>query len=684
MHSPSSSPRTSSIAKPVLVLNPGGQYAKKLDTLIRDIGYRTDFIMMDECNLTAEEVKEKYSAIVIAGSGSSVSDENAPKLSFDLLATELPVLGICYGLQLLNTLAWGVVESTGKREDGIDDTKLETNSALFTWIESPTKTLMTHGDSVTKIAQDFRQISTSSAGVVAGIEDQMRRLYGVQFHPESDETIFGATMLTNFLSNIAGIDADFTAEAKKDIAMKEITRMAGEAAGYPDILVYASGGVDSTVLAALLIDAAKLGIIRKNQIKVVHIDHGFMREGERAEVEKSFKNLDVELHVIDAKIDFAEATTAINGVQTLPLSQETDPEKKRKIIGDTFINMKWIIEKQLDLNPTNTILAQWTLWTDIVESREGIKTHHNDTDLVKQLRAEGKILEPLSEFHKPEVRSLGEELNLPVSMVWRHPFPGPGLAIRILCSDGVMDSLQEKQFMKVYNKFNEVVENLTSNLPEWTKILLSPVRTTGVQWDARSYKYMCIVDLPEGSNIDGETYVELAKAITDGVSIPLLDNDNAQIYQTIKAKKKWEKDRQIALADGVNRVVINVSNKRVEDITSLKLSPTHLTDSTADQLRKADAIVNKILLKYNLMRSISQVPVVLLPLNIDRSGGRTIAIRTLITNDFLTGKVAIPGGEVISWEVIREMRDEILKNVSWISHVLYDITGKPPATTEYE
>lgn len=640
--------------------------------------------MMNESNATTEEVQAKYSAIVIAWSGSSVSDENAPKLSFDLIAASLPVLAICYGLQYLNSVAGGRVESTGKREDGVDSTDLNPDSDLFHGIVSPTQTLMTHGDSVTEIAPGFAQSATSSTGVVAGIENKMQKLYGVQFHPESDETTFGATMLTNFLTNIAGIDADFTADTKKQIAMKEIARMAGKDAGYPDILVYASGGVDSTVLAALLIDAADAGIIQKKQIKVVHIDHGFMRQGERAEVEESFKNLGIKLEVMDARPHFENATTTIDGVETLPLSQETDPEKKRKIIGDAFINMKWIIEKQLDLNPTNTILAQWTLWTDIVESREGIKTHHNDTDLVKALRAEGKILEPLSEFHKPEVRSLGEDLKLPTSMVWRHPFPGPGLAIRILCSDGTMSPLQERQFTKVHDRFNEVVGNLEFHLPEWTQILLSPVRTTWVQWDARSYKYMCIVDLPEGADMSETLYAELAKSITDAVNIPLLDEWGQQIYQTIKAKKKWEADRKLALSDWVNRVVINVSNKKIQQPESLKLTQTHLVDESTDQLRKADAIVNAILLKYNLMRSISQVPVVLLPLDIDNSKGKTIAIRSLITNDFLTGKVAVPWGTVISWEVIKEMRDTILKDVPWISHVLYDITGKPPATTEYE
>lgn len=201
--------------------------------------------------------------------------------------------------------------------------------------------------------------------------------------------------------------------------------------------------------------------------------------------------------VIDAKDDFYNATTMINGVKTPPLHQVTDPEIKRKIIGDTFISIKGRIEAQLGIDPDNMMFAQGTLWTDVVESREGIKTHHNDTQLVKDLRAKGQVIEPLDEFHKPEVRALGEELRVPPEMVWRHPFPGPGLAIRVLCSTGKMSELQRQQFSRVEAKFRETITTLESELPPKTELILTPVRSTGVQGDARSYKYMCVIRVPK-------------------------------------------------------------------------------------------------------------------------------------------------------------------------------------------
>jgi len=301
-------------------------------------------------------------------------------------------------------------------------------------------------------------------------------------------------MIQNFLKHIAGIEADATLENKKEKAIREIR----EKVGKRKVLAYASGGVDSTVLVSLLKEALPDSEY-PNQIHAVHIDHGFMRACERAEVEASFAKMGVKLTVIDAKEQFAHATTFIDGVETLPLSEETDPEKKRKIIGNMFVTMKAHIERQLELDPDNTILAQGTLWTDVVESREGIKTHHNDTELVKQLREKGLVLEPLNELHKPEVRELGKELGVPKEMVWRHPFPGPGLAIRVLCSTGKMSNLQKQQFEKVRVKFEATMENLDikRELPQGSEVMLTPVRSTGVQGDARSYKYMCIVRVPK-------------------------------------------------------------------------------------------------------------------------------------------------------------------------------------------
>lgn len=664
----------SSSEKPILILNPGGQYAKKLDSTIREMQYRTDFVMMSWCALTIEEVRTKYSAIIIAGSGSSVNDEHAPNVSFNLLATGLPVLGICYGSQLLNKLAGGTVQSAWQREDGVDVVSVDIDSDLFRWFEKKIRVLLTHGDSLTDIGPWFEVIAKSSSWIIAAIADRVRRIYGVQFHPESDETTDGHAMLGKFLRDIGGINADATLESKKEKALKEIWEKVDDKI----VLAYASGGVDSTVLVSLLHEA-----LPAQQIKAIHIDHGFMRAGEREEVEASFEKMGVELTVIDAKERFAHATTFIDDTETPPLSKVTDPEIKRKIIGDTFIKMKEQIEEQLQLDPEKTILAQWTLWTDKVESVEGIKSHHNETPLVHRLREKGQVIEPLDELHKPEVRKLGQELGVPEKMVWRHPFPGPGLAIRVLCSTGEMSDLQKQQFERVQKKFEETMQKreIQELLLEGTEVILTPVRSTGVQWDARSYKYMCIVRVPKWKRAE-VNYEKISKQITDAVSIPLLDEKGQQVYQILTWKGE-QPAKRLALSDGVNRVVMDVSNVVSEQGTPW-LTTTYIQDESMDQLREADKIVNDILLKHDLMGKVAQVPVVLLPLHFGENGGkRTIVIRTLITKDFLTGTVATPGGDM-TWDILNEMRDTILAKVTWISHVLYDVTGKPPATTEFE
>lgn len=664
----------SSRENPILVLNPGGQYAKKLDTLIRETGYRTEFVMMAVSRLTVEEVKAKYSAIIIAWSGSSVTQETSPKPSFDIFATELPILGICYGLQLINHLAGGKVASVGNREDGIDTVTIDRTPRIFRYLQKQQQVLITHGDSITEIAPWFRQIATSSSGIIAGVSNNKMKAYGVQFHPESDETTNGLQMIKNFLTQYH-IDADFTPWDKKELALKEIQ----EKVGKKKVLVYASGGVDSTVLVSLLREA-----LPPEQIIAVHIDHGFMRLGEREEVKEAFEKLWIPLHIEDAKEHFYNATTIIDGVRTLPLHQVKDPEIKRKIIGDAFIQMKSIIESKLSLDPKDVILAQGTLWTDIVESREGIKTHHNDSPLVHELRQLWNVIEPLSEFHKPEVRELGEELGIPTSMVWRHPFPGPGLAIRFLCSTGELSPLEIEQFSRVFQKFWEVISSLQKELPLWTQAILTPVKTTGVQGDARSYKYMCVLKIPQNEIVKPETFAHISKLITDALSIPLLDQNGEQVYQTIKSKKNWASDTKLSLSDGVNRVVLDITNTPINQRT-ISLTSSYICDDTIEQLRKADAIVNKILLKYNLMRKINQVPVVSFPLDFEgKEGKRSILIRTLITQDFLTGTVALPWGKDMTWSILQEISDAIMAHVPGISKVLYDITWKPPATTECE
>jgi len=424
---------------------------------------------------------------------------------------------------------------------------------------------------VTEVAPGFKEIAKSPSGITAAIEDAKRRVYGVQFHPEVDLSEDGMKMLDNFLKKVAGFKGDFTPKSREEEAIKEIREQVGD----NDVLVLVSGGVDSAVCAALLKKA-----IGPERIYSIHVDHGFMRMDESKTVVKALNDVGLELKVLSVQNEFLKATTKIDGKETPPLEECIRPEWKRKIIGDTFmvVSEKAIKDFKLDVN--KVLLAQGTLRPDLIESAstvvssnaQVIKTHHNDTALVRKLRDMGRIIEPLKDYHKDEVRELGKALGLPEKLVWRHPFPGPGLAIRILCADKPFDISQEEQMktakeLEAYNK-------------DGIYATLLPTRSVGVQGDARSYKQLCGLSTDKKTP-DWKTLFELAKEIPKKVH-------------------------------NVNRVVFvfgdPIKTSKLETITN-----TLLCQDTCDQLRAADNIVTEQLIKNNLVKKVAQLPVILFP-----------------------------------------------------------------------
>jgi GMP synthase (glutamine-hydrolysing) len=369
-----------------------------------------------------------------------------------------------------------------------------------------------------------------------------------------------------------------------------------------------------------------------------------MRLNESSQVAESLRTFGLKLIMVDATADFVSATTFFNGKQTTRLDQTIDPEEKRNICGDTFMRVTDRELRKLNLPVEKTFLVQGTLRPDLIESAsqtitsyaDVIKTHHNDTLIVRQLRSEGKIIEPLADYHKDEVRILGEQLGLPAEIVWRHPFPGPGLAIRILCAD--------KPY--ITEDFREINEKLKKFSTSQYKITLLPVRSVGVQGDGRTYSY--------------------AAAITGKADWPVLMELAKKLPKTIHQ---------------LNRVVYLFGKDLPEEVVTI--TPTTLQPEVIEQLRQADAIVTHQLLESKEITQVSQVPVISIPIPFDKQGNRSIVIRTIITNDFMTGIPATPG-EQLSVKTINKMVSEIMDKVPGISRVAYDLTGKPPGTTEWE
>jgi len=671
----------------VVILDAGSQYGKVIDRRLRELNVRTEMLPLftDLGPLASPQIK----GIVISGSPGSVYDEvprDSKQFSYFSSLFELgkPILGLCYGVQLMNYIYGGKVEQTGIREDGQIEVSIDTSSPVFHGLDAKELVLLTHGDSVTKLPDsgDFKVIATSS-NHITGIQHVKKPLYGLQFHPEVDLTINGKKIFENFLFKVSGMQGNYTLYDREQISIDYIKNAVNSDSR--EVLVLCSGGVDSTVCAALLIKA-----LGPKRVHALHIDNGFMRKDESKKVFEALQKYGLKLHVVDASAQFFGASTKIrkpvkNGespefYDSQVLSQTVHPEEKRKIIGDTFIRVTEKEVKQLQLDPNNIFLAQGTLRPDLIESASiiasssasTIKTHHNDTELVRELRKTGKIIEPLRDYHKDEVRELGIRLGLPKSLVWRQPFPGPGLAVRILCAkdpfidsffnetNDVLSHLMSKSLSKVHltkigmsiesaEKSLEILNELKDfDLSNLTATLL-PVQTVGVQGDARTYKHLCAVSGYENGNINWKLLFLLAKIIPQ-------------------------------ICHNVNRLVYLFGKKVTGPVT--RITPTVMSEDVIVKLREADAVVNDLLDKYELVKKLSQMPVTLFPVGFEHEGFRSIGLRPFITSDFMTGVAAVPGKDIPE-SVVLEMVDGI-SAISGISRVAYDLTSKPPGTTEWE
>jgi GMP synthase (glutamine-hydrolysing) len=591
----------------IVVLNAGGQYCHLIARRIRELGVHA---VVADINRSAAELGAAR-GIIISGGPASVTESTSPAVDQAIYGLGVPVLGICYGHQLLARDLAGTVARGTIKEYGHSSLH-HRNSPLFRGLPARDLTVwMSHGDTVVGVPPGFEVMGETDDCVIAAMQDRTRRFYGLQFHPEVVHTEFGTEIYRNFVFDVCGCTPDWDPRARVEQVMEAIRSKAGGRR----VFFLISGGVDSTVAFYCCYRALGPG-----RVLGLYVDTGFMREGDAEAIEHLVREAGREsIHVADRSADFFAR-----------LGSVTNPETKRTIIGDTFLAVQEDEFARLGLREGEWLLGQGTIYPDTIESGSArhsakIKTHHNRVERIQRLIEQGKVIEPLVDFYKDEVRVLGEQLGLPHEVVWRHPFPGPGLAVRCLGSERTAP-----------------VERPGMTLPPGITGGVVPVRTVGVQGDERSYSQLLAV----AGFVDAEAAGVFARRITNE-------------HRTI------------------NRVALILHGRDGRGVDGLAIHPATLTRERIALLREADDTVTRIVRKHGLYDAIWQFPVAMIPLG--RGPGReTIVLRPVNSRDGMTADFARLPAPVV---------DELATSLALLDRVdavLYDVTNKPPATIELE
>jgi GMP synthase (glutamine-hydrolysing) len=597
----------------VAIIDLGGQYCHLIGRRLRDLGVESEIFPPAIAPLMVAD----YAGIILSGGPQSVYDPSALRIDREILKLDLPVLGICYGHQLLARMLGGdVARQAG--EYGFAELVTNGGDDLFRATPAKQQVWMSHSDAVQALPPGFMTLASTDRCLHAAFANEAKRIFGVQFHPEVIHTEHGGRILDNFVRSVCGLSQRTKPGDRVAVLCERIRRIAES----KSVFFLVSGGVDSTV-AFVLCGMA----LPKDRVLGLYVDTGLMREGETDELRTDL-----------AKFGLARRIKTWDASETFLAALEgtIDPEQKRQIIGRLFVEIQSTALRELAIDPDHWLLGQGTIYPDTIESGGAtgraalIKTHHNRCDEIRELIRQGKVIEPLAEFYKDEVREIGRELGLPAGLTGRWPFPGPGLAIRCICAASA-------------GAASPLPADITASVERaGYKGALLPLQSVGVQGDARTYRMLAALQHGRGL-ID---YTALR-----GFSSSICNQNST-----------------------ANRVVLLLSSGH--ELSEAHIAPATITRERVEILRRADFIARSEMERANLAGEVWQFPVILAPIAF--RDGESIILRPVNSMDGMTANFAS-----LPQDLLHRISDRIF-DLGGVDAVFLDVTNKPPATIEWE